>query len=162
MPKSIEASLDYREMLSTANIGAIRRISGIRSANKPNRAVETSQWTRDCEAAAAEYVVARHLGICWNLGCGSSLYAGDVGECEVKHTLLDRGCLIVRPEHAAERIYILVTGEMPVYQIRGWYWGYDAKTDKYWNEMIQEPAYMVGQEYLNDMSEIVKELVGEV
>lgn len=79
-------------------------------------------------AAAAEIVVAQRLGIFYR-GDYDDTNGEDVGPVQVRSTVYDGGCLILRPqdrERYRDRPWVCVTGELPVLTVRGWIMGRDA------------------------------------
>ncbi len=75
----------------------------------------------------------------------------DVGpDFEVRATRIPDGCLIVRGNDADDRRYVLVTGDAPEVEIRGWLLGADAKkVGDLRNPNSHREAWFVPQERLN-------------
>lgn len=69
----------------------------------------------------------------------------DLGlDLQVRHTEHWAGGLVVRPGESDEETFILVTGKFPVFHVRGYMLGYDAKLQKY-NDHFHEKR-MTGPE----------------
>ena len=73
------------------------------------------------ESLASELVVARELGIDYDLSLDTFKQFADVGtNIEVRWTRWNMGHLIVYPTDREEDIAILVVGKSPTYRIAGW------------------------------------------
>ena len=89
------------------------------------------RWDIDIEGAAAEMAYAKFRDFYWG-GHVGSFKGADVGSlAQSRHTVRSDGCLIIRDDDSPSHFYILVIGQMPVYEIAGWIKGSDAKVDEY-------------------------------
>jgi hypothetical protein len=78
--------------------------------------------------AAAEYAVAKALGVFYSGTCGTFHNDTDMPNgIEVRGTSMLDGCLILRDNDPPDRAYVLVTGEAPTLVIRGWIAGSDCR-----------------------------------
>lgn len=77
---------------------------------------------RDIQGAGAELFVHKYLGIPWRPRVGDfECYDVDDSDLQVRQTDRSYGHLILRPKDEKKPgAYILVTGRMPDYTIRGW------------------------------------------
>lgn len=153
--RAVEVELLPEDMLHAAHIGCRRRVN---SLHKPGRyGAELSgghMWTQDIEAACAELVVALYLELPWT--GETDLAHCDVGNTiQVRHTQRSDGSLIV---HAGERdrdIFVLVTGDMGRYKLRGWLEGAACKQQRYlFTPPSGRTAYFVPQDQLAPMPEL--------
>lgn len=81
--------------------------------------------------ACAELLVCRLLGLQWNEGVDTFHEEGDAGTIEVRGTALAHGSLIYRPHEPLYRNYVLVTGTVPYFTVRGYIWGPEACRDEW-------------------------------
>lgn len=103
------------------------------------------------QSTAAEYAVSKGLNRHWPLG-GPEVEA-DVGhKIQVRWTKHETGRLIVHNRDRDDQCFVLVTGESPVFQLRGWCWGREAKDDAHWNDKARCPAFFVSQDKLRPIT----------
>jgi len=135
-----------------AQVGVMRRVSN-RCKGLAGRygADESISWNEDCEAGGGEKAVASYFGL-YHDGSLGNFKAADVGELQVRTRLKDWYDLIVHPEDKEEDIFILVTGLLPNYVLRGWLYGYEARQEEYWDDPAGgRPAFFVPQADLRDI-----------
>jgi hypothetical protein len=122
------------------NLGAGRRD---RYGADPDPRVGLQTHIQGCRA---ERAFCEWSGIAWS---GKYVLGGpDVGGFEIRGTHRHRGRLIVHPEDPDHGRYVLVTGEGPVFWIRGWILGRDAKRPRWFGHHgnpERPPCYMVPQ-----------------
>jgi hypothetical protein len=83
---------------------------------------------------------------------GSDLFHG----IEIRTRSKEHYELIVRPDDNMESRFVLVTGCAPVFNVRGWIVGVDARREEWWNEYGERPgAWFVPQESLLPIEELV-------
>ena len=106
-------------------------------------------WQVEIESSCAELAVCKALGVYWSGLAGPG--ARDVTGCEVRHTELDHGRLILHPSDPDDVPFVLVTGKRGDYELRGWIYGIDGKKDMYWDDPTRKgrPAFFVPQADLN-------------
>lgn len=95
----------------------------------------------DVQAVGAELAVARWLRVDWIGGSSPDGEWGDAGGFFVRWSRLD--CMPIRPTDKAEAIEIFVTGELPVYIIRGWIQPKEAKARPDWYRETPPPYWCV-------------------
>lgn len=93
----------------------------------------TNEWGTDIDGAGAEEAFCKYKGIYWgaplnNFKGGDSLA---VDNLQIRHTELHINSLIIRPKDNDDHYYVLVTGQLPDYVIRGYILGKDGKNDKW-------------------------------
>lgn len=122
--------LEQRERAIAAHVGLLRYLTvlhrGYRQTHGQNNG-DGLVWDRHIEGAGAELAVAKALGRYWT-GAAVTMpdwLAGaeaeaDVGGLQVRHTQRDDGCLIVNLDDEPAATFVLVTGRMPTYVLRGW------------------------------------------
>lgn len=150
----ITISLNSRESMHAANVGILRRISAEfknrTHANGLSR--DAAPWDIDINGAMAELAVAKLLGVYWT--GASELGAIDVLFCDVRHTTVPDGCLLIQKTDANDRPFVLVTGIMPEFNVCGWMLAGDAKQDQYWRTDTGRPCYFVPQSDLRLMEDL--------
>jgi len=99
--------------------------------------------------ALGELVVSKALGIYWRpvIDRRDTAY-GDVAGYEVKATQYPDGYLRLRADAKPDRPYVLVTGEPPALEIRGWIYARDGMRAEWWDE--RDGEYHVPQSALAD------------
>lgn len=151
----IPVNLTNPEMVIAAAAGCMRQIMNVRDGREHlygNNGEDC--WTDHIEGAGAEMAVAKHTGQFWN-GAVGQFKADDVGVLQVRQTGHDRGCLILHHKDHGDKPFILVTGQMPNYTIRGWLYARDGKKREHWRTQgVRHPAFFVQQKYLFDFSEL--------
>ena len=105
-------------------------------------------FERDIQAAAAEQAFAKARNKYWDYSV-NTFKKPDVGDVQIRHTVRSSGKLIVRPDDSDEEIFVLVTGEIPEFTIRGYMRGCEAKQDQFIdNPGGGKPCWMVPQDNL--------------
>jgi len=141
-----------------ATVGGIhKRIASFnREDNHGFKQDETDPWATDIEACGGEMAFAKGINVFYVPGI-NTFKSPDVGQFGVRHTSLFDGCLVIRPKDPPG-IYVLVTGTMPVYQLRGW-WNTRDGLEESWLRAPNNrpPAHFIPQGVLHDISTLPKE-----
>ena len=138
------------QILMGALVGLQRKIENIKRKSKHRHNVpeDFNGWQADIEGALGEMAVAQYLGIYWDEGRTG---LPDVGADDVRTTRYHSGHLCLHKSDPDDRRYWLVTGENGEYVIRGWMYGYNAKSPEFWRTMKNQPnrpAYFIPQDRL--------------
>jgi hypothetical protein len=157
-----KVELSPSEMFQGANVGLMRQLKAIQKGLKhvnegdAKHIGKSGSWAWHVEGAMAEMAVAKYLGLFWS-GTVGVLGPGDVaGVIEVRQTDRHGGRLIIRPKDAGRVPYVLVTGFFGEYRLQGWLYGDEGRREQYLNAPNgRPPAYMVPQNELRPMSELV-------
>jgi hypothetical protein len=151
----IPITLSNVEMLNAATVGVTRRLAAVKRQRQHTNGTPTiDMWGMDIEGAGAELVVAKWLGRYWNaLANDPNTLEGDVGRYQVRHTKRLDGSLILHDKDNSEALFVLVVGQYPTYEIRGWISGKDGKQSQHWRTG-ERPAYFVPQSALLDPTEL--------
>lgn len=118
-------TLSGSETMSGALVGIMRRVDSMKRQEAHGH-VDGDGWEIDCEGACAELAVAKYVG---GYPSGSIrswkdpdvVVPGGLG-IHVRHTVLDDGCLIVRPadlEEGISGLFVLAVGRAPTFKIAG-------------------------------------------
>jgi hypothetical protein len=148
-----QVTLTWPEVLMATNVGIMRRIQALK-VDRPARygCGIIDSWTMDIESSCAEMAVAKLTKQYW-AGAIGDLNADDVGSLQVRQTSGLSNSLIVHPSDKDDRKFILVTGTAPIFFIRGWMMGIDAKQQRFWKDPAGgRPAYFVPQSELRDIN----------
>lgn len=105
------------------------------------------------DGAGAEYAAAIALNVCWTAGVDTYKLEPDLPpDWEVRRRSEEWHDLIVRPDDVDERRYLLVTGTLPKYTVRGWIAGTEAKQEQWLKDYGGRPAaYFVPQGELHGL-----------
>lgn len=162
----MEVKLSEMEIRMAALVGLERylksRASSLQDAHGYNQ-VGASALVNDITAACAEVACAKGLKRYWG-GPVGNFKGPDVGKYQVRYTDRVDGCLIIRTNDDDLSFFILVTGNIPQFNIRGYIQASVAKGNSIW---LQDPnerpeAWFVPQSELTPIGSILKkEAYGE-
>ncbi len=137
--------LAQHEIEMAAQVGLRRQLEALQR-NLPDRHGYNGRdgWTVHIEGAAGELAVAKTLGRFWNGSVNTFHNGGDVGKIQVRTRSKDDYDLIVREDDRDGDYFVLVTGCIPSFEVRGWILGTDAKRPE-WLQTHggREAAYFV-------------------
>lgn len=149
--------LEWSEVWKACSVGCKRCVESIKN-NLPNHAYKRDDdWSLDIEGAFGELALAKFLGVTWSEDVNTFKSKPDVENFEVRTTTYPTGSLIVRHRDSDDSVFVLVTSATPVYQIRGWISGKEAKQEKWLkNPGGRGAQYFVPQSNLHPMSDFRK------
>jgi hypothetical protein len=132
----LAVTLTNAEMLTAAICGARRGVQGRVKGRRHrwNSQSDRAQWDDDIEGSGGELAVAKAFGMYPTGMGGDAPEPGDVGPLEVRTTPRHDGRLILHPDDDDNRLFVLVTGSMPNYVIRGWIIAGDGKQPGHWED----------------------------
>jgi hypothetical protein len=139
----------------------IQRARNARSRGRP----EPDGTPRDAEqtdinSAGAERAFAAFLGVEWEPLVDASdrgRRSRDVGGYEVRYTPRVDGRLIIKTRDDDDAPFVLVTGRVPVYIVRGWLRrAGDAKVERFWFRGDGRPQWFVPQAELEPWERIAR------
>lgn len=144
--------LTKEESLEAVIWGGKRRLTNLYGEVKGSgrgKFISGNPWANDIESAAAEIAFAKFIGEEW-VGAVDTFHKPDVGQdWQVRYTDVEKGSLIIREDRDRPKLhhrYVLVTGLIPNFKIRGYIVGHDAIKPKYLkNPNNGHPAYFVPQ-----------------
>jgi len=155
----IEVRLSKIEFFQAVNVGVIRQMQNKAKGRKDRFGAEKMDgWGIHIEGACGEAAVAKYLNIFYNGNIGN-LSACDVNNnarnVEVRTAAKNHHSLILHKSDKDDSVYILVCGEAPVFNIKGWVMGRDGKKNEYWKDPTNNrPAFFVPQNALKPMTEL--------
>lgn len=158
---------DY-EMFAAAWNGCRRRLHVIRDLElkKSNAAwpgggngFEPGYFDESIEGSAGEVAVAKYLNCYWDYSVNTWQDPDLAGFIQVRTRSKFWHDLNVRWKDAEHEVFVLVTGRMPTYCLRGWAYGHEAKRDEYLkNPGGFHPAFFMPQKDLRPMATL-KEMI---
>jgi len=130
----IAVTLNSYELAQAGTTGLLRNIAALKRGYKNKN--ETANWQNHVEGACGEVAVAKLLGKYWGGSINTFKEGGDLDATgwEVRTRSSHHYDLIIRKDDADDRVFILVTGNAPNYQVHGWILGADGKHPKYYKE----------------------------
>lgn len=128
---SVVVTLTRQEAVQASYGGVHRRLRAIfRGRQARYGRGDGDEWESDVQACAAELAVAKALDRYW-ADSAELDPDGDVGSLpphvHVRHTPLAAGRLILRPTDPDDGVFVLVTGELPTFEVVGWLGGREGK-----------------------------------
>jgi hypothetical protein len=150
-------SLTSFEMVIAGIVGVRRHAQVVGGTHRSPVAATHDVWGNNCEGACGEMAFAKWANVYWNGSVATFKTSGDVGGFEVRTRRRPTYQLLVRDCDPSDRIYVLVRGEAPDFEIVGWMSGADAKR----REWLQSygggtPAYFVPDAALHPIEELVR------
>lgn len=147
--------LTSSELMGAALVGVMRQVTNLRDAREDAYGCRRDDgWRAHIEGACGECAVAKFLGMYWNGSLGK-LRAADVGTLQVRTRSRHDYDLIVHPGDEDDSPFVLVTGTAPVYVLRGWIRGRDAKLPEFWSDPAGgRPAFFMPQSRLRAMRDL--------
>jgi hypothetical protein len=145
----VTVTLTADELIAAAHVGVMRRARALDKGRQHRHGYDgADNWSVHIEAAGAELAFAKAVNRYW-ADSPAPDYHGDVGKrTQVRHTLRAGGCLIAHPDDPDDYALILVTGQLPVFSVRGWLWGRECKREQWWRTDTGRPAFFVPQDAL--------------
>jgi hypothetical protein len=156
--KLLDSDLEYAKQV------AAKRNNSQRNAHRGDGVVMASSIYADVIGAEGELAVSKGLGLPWDgewLPIESwdtwKLDGHDVGQIEVRSTKHASGRLILHPNDKDFSPYVLVIStNSPEFRLAGWCFGNEGKKSSYWRTNVPKPCYMVPQERLYPMADLIK------
>lgn len=150
-----EVTLTAAECLQAAMVGVTRQITNLRDGRQDAYGAQKDLgWQLHLEGACGEMAFAKYAGIYWS-GALGNLSADDVGEFQIRTATRPTDSLILHPKDPDDRIFVLLIGTAPTYQLRGWIHARDGKNTRYWRDPLgNRAAFFVPQSALKPMRQL--------
>jgi len=140
--KDDRISLNWSECLLCTQVGVMWELSAMFGSRGGDRYVDgKTPWKAHIEGAAAEYAAAKYLDRHWACVVFNPKdkfeFVPDVGPWQVRQAEQHNYRLTLRVGKDQQKPnvpFILVTGMMPEYRVRGWKYGRDVMLDRYWSD----------------------------
>lgn len=146
--------LTKEEAREAAFVGVERQLDAIYSGRFDHeRTGRDDAWGNHIEGACAERAFCKAMNLPWVGKVNTFHGEADVGQdFEVRSTKYTNGHLIVRPPDPDDRLYVLMTGQVPLFVPRGWVAGDEAKHESYWQR--EKGAWYVPQFILRKINSL--------
>lgn len=156
--------LTDEEMNRAIYVGVCRQRNNMKNKRRQAHGAEGDavamehRWDYHIEGAGAELAVALWLRVPWD-GNLENFDADDAGPHQVRQTWRQYGHLILHKRDKDHKAFILVTGLMPRFAIRGWLLASDGKLPKYRDDKGHNgrPCFWVPQDVLHHMKDLPRE-----
>lgn len=146
----MHVTLSWLEAYNAAQSGILRQIEALKHGRRPRYGQPLDDWGVNIEGCAAEMAVAKAYGLYWEpVARRPEDLAGDVSTLQIRSTWRENGRLIIHEHDPDDAPFILVTGKVPAFTIRGWIYGRDGKAVEFWDEGDGRAAYFVQQSALS-------------
>ena len=156
MDEQPEVRLSWHESAMASDVGRLRQLAAIKAGLMDRHGYAGNGWAEHIEGAMGELVVAKVLDIYWD-GSVNTFSRSDLPGIEVRTRSKGDYELIVRPHDSDESVFVLVTGKCPIYVVRGWIKGRDAKRPEWLKEHgSRPPAHFVPQEALKPVEALLE------
>ena len=151
----IAVTLNSYELAQAGTTGLLRNIAALKRGYKNKN--ETANWQNHVEGACGEVAVAKLLGKYWGGSINTFKEGGDLDATgwEVRTRSSHHYDLIIRKDDADDRVFILVTGNAPNYQVHGWILAADGKQPKWLKDYGGHgDAYFVPKDALRRLGDL--------
>lgn len=146
----MRVTLNYSEMIQAGQIGVCRQAANVAKGLKDRYGASPEDgWSLHITGALGEVAVAKAYNLFWH-GTLGQYGATDVGGLvEVRTCLKPSHSLILHPDDADERPFVLVHVAAPVCTILGWTLGKRGKDQRFWRDPgTGRPAFFVPRDAL--------------
>jgi len=147
------------EVTHAACIGTYRRLRALHRRRVEPYGSPVDAWEVDIEGAAAEFAVSKALGLPWRYEVVDDLSDTpvDVGDnVQVRWTKYDNGHLTIYPRDRNSDIFVLVTGRIPDFSLRGWIDGVEGKRIGRYGIDPRGNAFWIEASSLRNMNKLVE------
>lgn len=164
MSSSKIVTLRPEEFSIAIEVAKQRQIESLKMGLKDKKYLKSTGW-RDglglhLYGTTSELAVAKLLDKYWQAGVNqfSGMTSDVSSNIEVRYNKMQEPKLIVRDADPNERIYVLVTGDLPELKVHGWLLGSDAKAKKeYYQDLgnIGKYAWFIPVKELKEMDLLI-------
>lgn len=133
----------------------MRHLKAITASSRDGHGLscDVDGWGLHIEGACGEAAAAQATGRFWPGSIGTYRNGTDVMGFEVRTRSQPDWDLIIRDDDADDRVFVLVTGRAPLFNVCGWILAKDGKLPQYLRAYgNRAPAYFVPQSALNPMA----------
>lgn len=150
-------TLSPQEIEVASFVGMKRATSSLIRKSKHTSNISRTDPAYDyhINGAMAEMAAAKFLGAFWVCSWDTWQSDGDLigrkgTKIEVRWTKTETGHLLLKKDDPKNRVFILVTGTAPDFEIRGWIQGSEGMTENNWRKVTERPpSFFVSQSDLN-------------
>lgn len=142
----LAVKLDRGEVHLAAMMGCLRQIDNIFAEKQSYIDEEQGEgfgWAANIEGCLGEIAFAKWSKRYWGGNLGN-YKADDVGPYQVRTRSKHEYELPIYPRDRPDRYYVLLTGTVPEYRVRGYVWGADGKRPEFYTRYGKgRPAFYV-------------------
>ena len=154
-----EILLSWTEVALAAQVGLKRQLNAIKDGRKDQHGFKGDGWETHIVGACGELAAAKAIGVYWTPTVDTFKSGGDIGKLQVRTRSLSWHELYIRPDDRVSDVFILVTGAIPSFTVRGWYPATQARRDEWWKDHgNRDFAWFVPQRELNPLKTIDRDL----
>ena len=153
-PPPLVVQLSAYEVRMAAAIGVERQLESISRGLKDAAGLRDSAgWSEHISGCLGELAVCKALGWHWSATVNTFKNGADIRDrIEVRTRSRHSYELIIRPDDAPNKFYVLVTGRASEFWVRGWILGAQARRDEWWHgHGGRDHAWFVPHSALNPM-----------
>ena len=155
MHEPIKIKLTVSEIRVAAQVGVARKLSSMEKNLNQNESYNYQKaWDYDINGAAAELAFCKWKGIHWSASV-DNFTGADVGDdIQIRNAQKDDGSLAIKEHDQNDHVFVLLTGRIPEFTLRGWIRGKDGKKP-HWKSNINkgQDTWLVPQEALRKIPE---------
>jgi hypothetical protein len=142
--------------MMAVEVGCRRQLQAIREGRHDLYGYDGDEgWSLHIEGAAGELAVAKALDRYWSGSVNTYRAGADVGQLQVRTRSQPNYDLLIRDRDDDDAVFVLVTGRVPSFAVRGWLLGRDGKRPEWRREHGgRPPAYFVPQAHLRPITEL--------
>lgn len=153
----MNVKLNWAEIAMCAGVGVRRKVESLRTSLSPLHKFKAhGGFEIDIQGACGEYAVAKALGLPWN-GSVGSFKLPDVGPYQVRTKVSTHyQGLALRENDRDEDVTILVEGQVPEFELKGWICNADGKQKRF-ERTIQSgrpPVFLVPPQSLKPIASL--------
>ena len=141
----VRIRLERYECILAAEVGMRRHLAALWDQRADRHGFTGDGWGIHIEGAAGEMAFAKSSDMYWSGSVNTFNGGGDVGHnIQVRTRSSHDFDLIIRSGDSDDSVFVLVTGAIPDFWVRGWLWGREGKIDRYLqNHGGRPPAWFV-------------------
>jgi hypothetical protein len=160
MSDNWQVKLDEHDERLAYFVGNTRHDEAVKQGRRDCHGLDTAEGkgrSMHILGACGELSLAKAMNVYWNGTVNTFKFGGDVGDVQVRTRSESWYDLLVRRDDKDEDRFVLVTGQFPVFNIKGWLFGRDAKREEWFQAHGgREKAYFVPKADLRPMWELYK------
>lgn len=142
-------TLTWQEVGQGAWTGIQRQMHALKDGRANVFGFDGDDWGIHIEGACGEIAAAKAMNRYWSASVNTFKNGGDVGQIQVRTRSRADYDLLIRDNDRDGDVFVLVTGKIPNFCVRGWIVGLDGKKDV-WRKGHggRPPAWFVPQSAL--------------
>ena len=151
----MNVTLTWQEVAQGAWTGTQRQMHALKDRRTSVFGFEGDDWGIHIEGACGEIAAAKAMDRYWSASVNTFKVGGDVGQVQVRTRSRHDYELLIRENDRDEDVFVLVTGKIPDFYVRGWIVGRDGKRDE-WRKAHggRPPAWFVPHDALHPIKQL--------